>query len=287
MQPLTHAKYASRSLKRGEVYVPPPATVDPRELSRAGLDELLDASDSDLIRTLAARVNLGRIYGNAVCAAAGLDLKLAAAELADGQRKTLSDSMARLLSELLQGTGAYIWFSDSEGLSAWHEAGDNPLALDSASAGIDEFSPILLPFKDEELAVGIDSLCATFDAVFGAHDAIAYIRREEEKLVAAGTDEAEQSAKLTRRADQQRSAIERFETQAALTQELAKSVQDNWTHVDDLLSQVNGFIESDSWQSLEAKSGEIIWIDGDDAAKSRPDGLIVLEGRGGGFHGVA
>ena len=267
MQPLTHAKYASRSLKRGEVYVPPPATVDPRELSRSSLDELLDASDSDLIRTLAARVNLGRIYGNAVCAAAGLDLKLAAAELDDSQRMALSDSMARLLSELLKGNGAYIWFSDSEGLSAWHEAGDNPLALDSASAGIDEFSPIILPFKDEELAVGIDSLCAAFDAVFGAHDAIAYIRREEEKLVAAGTDEAEQSAKLTRRADQQRSAIERFETQAALTQELAKSVQDNWTHVDDLLSQVNGFIESDSWQSLEAKSGEIIWIDGVDAAK--------------------
>lgn len=267
IQPLTHAKYASRSLKRGEPYVPPPETVDPRELDRAGLNEILDESDHSMIRTLAARVNLGRIYGNAVCTAAGIELDEPADSLDDEQRQALSDTMKNLLSELADGAGSYLWFEDSAALDAWREAADDPMGRDSASSGIAEFSPIELPFMDAELQVGIENLSTAYDAVFGAHDAIAYIRREEEKLAAAGQDEEEQRAKLDRRASQQRSAIERFESQAALTQELAKSIQDNWTHVDDLLAQVNALIESEGWQTLDSKVSEVAWIDRVDPAK--------------------
>ena len=117
------------------------------------------------------------------------------------------------------------------------------------------------------MQVGIENLSAAYDAVFGAHDAVAYIRREEEKLAAAGEDEEEQRAKLDRRAEQQRSAIERFESQAVLTQVLAKSIQDNWTHVDDLLSQVNSLIENEGWQALDKKVGDVVWIERVDPAK--------------------
>ena len=267
IQPLTHAKYASRSLKSGENYTPPPATVDPRNLNRAELDELLDSSDHSLIRTLAARVNLGRIYGNAIATSAGIELDEPANSLDKEQRKDLGDSMKKLLAELTNGDCSYLWFTDIKSLDAWKEAADNPMARDSASVEIEEFSPIALPFMNTELMVEIESLSGAYDAIFGAHDAIAYIRREEEKLVAAGEDEEEQRAKLNRRAEQQKSAITRFESQAVLTQELAKSIQDNWTHVDDLLSQVNSFIEADSWQALESKTGEIVWIDRVEPAK--------------------
>ena len=47
-----------------------------------------------------------------------------------------------------------------------------------------------------------------------------FIRREEEKLVSIGQDEGEKKAKLERRADQQRTAIDRFISQAAINQEL-------------------------------------------------------------------
>ncbi len=267
IQPLTHAKYASRSLKSGENYTPPPATVDPRNLNQTELDELLDSSDHSLIRTLAARVNLGRIYGNAIATSAGIELDEPANSLDEEQRKDLGDSMKKLLAELANGDCSYLWFTDIKSLDAWKEAADNPMARDSASVEIEEFSPIALPFMNTELMVEIESLSGAYDAIFGAHDAIAYIRREEEKLVAAGEDEEEQRAKLNRRAEQQKSAITRFESQAVLTQELAKSIQDNWTHVDDLLSQVNSFIESDSWQALESKTGEIVWIDRVEPAK--------------------
>ncbi|MBC64904.1 MAG: hypothetical protein CMB15_04670, partial [Euryarchaeota archaeon] len=89
IQPLTHAKYASRSLKRGVKYIPPPAAVDPREINRVKLDKLLDESDDDLIRTLAARGNLGRIYGSAICASADLEENLKAKDLNYEQREIL------------------------------------------------------------------------------------------------------------------------------------------------------------------------------------------------------
>ena len=266
IQPLTHVKYASRSLKRGEQYIPPPETVDPRGLDRAELDTILDESNHSMIRTLAARVNLGRIYGNAVCTAAGIGLDEPADSLDEEQRQALSDAMTGLLEELSEGEGSYLWFEDSDGLMAWKEAED-PVNIDSASSGISEFSPIELPFMDSSMQVDIENLSAAYDAVFGAHDAIAYIRREEEKLAAVGEDEEEQRAKLDRRAVQQRSAIERFESQAILTQVLAKSIQDNWTHVDDLLSQVNSLIENEDWQALDRKVEDVAWIDRVDPAK--------------------
>lgn len=266
IQPLTHVKYASRSLKRGEQYIPPPETVDPRGLDRAELDTILDESNHSMIRTLAARVNLGRIYGNAVCTAAGIGLDEPADSLDEEQRQALSDAMTGLLEELSEGEGSYLWFEDSDGLMAW-KAAEDPVSIDSASSGISEFSPIELPFMDSSMQVDIENLSAAYDAVFGAHDAIAYIRREEEKLAAVGEDEEEQRAKLDRRALQQRSAIERFESQAILTQVLAKSIQDNWTHVDDLLSQVNSLIENEDWQALDRKVEDVAWIDRVDPAK--------------------
>ena len=193
LQPLTHAKYASRSLKRGEPYTPPPETLDPRGLDRNGLDNLLDNSDHSLIRTLAARANLGRIYGNAVCSAAEIDSNDPADSLDETQREVLSESMNKLLEELAEAKGAYIWFEDKEGLNSWKSAQDDPQERDSASGMIGEFSPINLPFMDSSLRAKIANLSEAYDVIFGAHDAIAYIRREEEKLAAAGEDDEEQS----------------------------------------------------------------------------------------------
>ena len=145
LQPLTHAKYASRALKRGEPYTPPPETLDPRGLDRNGLDNLLDNSDHSLIRTLAARANLGRIYGNAVCSAAKIDSDDPADSLEEAQREVLSKSMNKLLEELAEAQGAYIWFEDKEGLNSWKSAQDDPQERESASGMIGEFSPINLP----------------------------------------------------------------------------------------------------------------------------------------------
>ena len=266
IQPLTHAKYASRSLKRGVAYSPPPETVDPRNMDRSALDSLLDGSQHDLIRTLAARANFGRIYGSTACSIAGLEEKVDANSLDSGQRDALEGAIQSMLVELSEGDGAMMWMVDSDAKQAW-EATDNEADRDAASSGITEIAPIDLSYTDRSMAVGVASLSLAYDAVFGSHDAAAFIRREEDRLVESGEDEGEKQAKLDRRAAQQSAAIDRFHERAAITQELGKAIQDNWEHVDSLLAQFNDAVASDGWQGVADKIYDVPWIDNADPAK--------------------
>ena len=266
IQPLTHAKYASRSLKRGVAYSPPPETVDPRNMDRSALDSLLDGSEHDLIRTLAARANFGRIYGSTACSIAGLEEKVDANSLDSGQRDALEGAIQSMLVELSEGDGAMMWMVDSDAKQAW-EATDNEADRDIASSGITEIAPIDLSYTDGSMAVGVASLSLAYDAVFGSHDAAAFIRREEDRLVESGEDEGEKQAKLDRRAAQQSAAIDRFHERAAITQELGKAIQDNWEHVDSLLAQFNDAVASDGWQGVTDKIYDVPWIDSADPAK--------------------
>lgn len=266
IQPLTHAKYASRSLKKGVVYTPPPSILDPRTLSRQSLDEILDNSEHDLIRTLAARANLGRVYGRVACLKAGLDEKLDSEKLSSDQRDSLGGAIKGMLEDLSGGNGGRMWLSDSESMKGWLSA-DNESERDSVSSGIIEFSPIELPFMDPELQVQVPTLSKSYDSVFGSHDAAAFIRREEERLVESGDSESEESARLDRRASQQMSAIERFKEKAAITQELGKAIEENWEHVDSILQQLNSAVKDQGWHEVAGKAFEVAWIDSVNPAK--------------------
>ena len=266
IQPLTHAKYASRSLKKGVAYAPPPETVDPREMDRSALDALLDGSNHDLIRTLAARANFGRIYGSTACSIAGLEEKIDADSLDSDQRDSLEGAIQSMLTELSEGDGAMMWMVDSDSMQAW-QAADNEAARDAASSGITEIAPFDLAYTDSGMMVEVASLSMAYDAVFGSHDAAAFIRREEELLVESGEDEGVKQAKLDRRAAQQRSAIDRFHERAAITQELGKAIQDNWEHVDSLLAQFNDAVASDGWEGVMDRIHDVPWIDNADPAR--------------------
>ena len=266
IQPLTHAKYASRSLKKGVAYAPPPETVDPREMDRSALDALLDGSDHDLIRTLAARANFGRIYGSTACSIAGLEEKIDADSLDSDQRDSLEGAIQSMLTELSEGDGAMMWMVDSDSMQAW-QAADNEAARDAASSGITEIAPFDLAYTDSGMMVEVASLSMAYDAVFGSHDAAAFIRREEELLVESGEDEGVKQAKLDRRAAQQRSAIDRFHERAAITQELGNAIQDNWEHVDSLLAQFNDAVASDGWEGVMDRIHDVPWIDNADPAR--------------------
>ena len=266
IQPLTHAKYASRSLKKGVAYAPPPETVDPREMDRSALDALLDGSNHDLIRTLAARANFGRIYGSTACSIAGLEEKIDADSLDSDQRDSLEGAIQSMLTELSEGDGAMMWMVDSDSMQAW-QAADNEAARDAASSGITEIAPFDLAYTDSGMMVEVASLSMAYDAVFGSHDAAAFIRREEELLVDSGEDEGVKQAKLDRRAAQQRSAIDRFHERAAITQELGNAIQDNWEHVDSLLAQFNEAVASDGWEGVMDRIHDVPWIDNADPAR--------------------
>ena len=267
IRPLTHAKYASRSLKKGEIYSPPPEAVDPRNLNRASLDRILDGSDHALIRTLASRANLGRVYGSAACSISGIDEETQANSLSVEQRNSLEGALTEMLGSLDEGEGGNIWLSDAESKASWVDS-DNESERDLSAAGIVEFSPISLPSMNEEMRVGVSSLSHAYDFIFGSHDAAAFIRREEEKLIETGERAEDESSKLSRRASQQEKAIERFNQRAVITQELGKSIQDNWEHVDSILAQLSAAVEKRGWQGVAEIAHEVVWVDSVNPSKN-------------------
>ena len=66
-------------------------------MNRDVLDSLLDGSEHNLIRTLAARANLGRIYGSTACSIAGIEEDVAANSLDSTQRDSLESAIDSML----------------------------------------------------------------------------------------------------------------------------------------------------------------------------------------------
>ena len=268
VRPLTHAKYSSRSIKKGEKYTPPPAAIDPRNITISNLEHILEDSDHELIRTLASRVNLGRIYGSALCSIAGISEEVPSKSLSVEERGSIFEALKKMLGDLDKGSGANIWLYDLESLNLWKKA-DDESGRDSASSGIIQFSPIDLPSMDSSLKISVPTLSDAYDFIFGSHDAAAFIRREEEKLVESGSRAEDEGSKLARRANQQKLAIEKFKQRAAITQELGRAIQENWEHVDSIIYQLNDAVVTKGWQQIAEIIHEIEWIDSVDPASQR------------------
>tara|TARA_B100001559_G_scaffold64213_1_gene51956 strand:+ start:397 stop:2571 length:2175 start_codon:yes stop_codon:yes gene_type:complete len=259
IQPLTHAKYSTRSLKRGFEYSPPPEAFNPRKMERKDLEKLLHNSEHDLIRTLAVRASFGSLYGSIACANANLDENIISNSMTEEQIDLLEESIKNMINELKDKNNTKIWMRDDDSLKKWNESTDIEEKEDLMPL-IEEIAPINVPYLDLELSSKLETLSSGFDIIYGMHDAAAFIRREEEKLIQSGNDEGERRAKLERRSEQQKSAIDKFLQRAAINQEIGKSIQEHWSHVNNILDQFNTAIENENWQSIENKIEKIPWI---------------------------
>ena len=255
IQPLTSTEYASRTLKRGANYEWPPSQVDPRELTEHVLSEILNSSDSDIVRTLAAKANLGRGYANAVCTKIGINPNLPVKELEKSQHTQILNELSNLLSGINDST-AYAWVKDLESLEKIQNgvsAGDIPPFL--------EVAPVILSHLDSKLRIEYASLSSAADTWWGAHDAAAYARREMEKMIEAGDAEETVGSQLGRRAVQQEGAIESFQKKAEKTQTKAQAITDNYVHVDQILQQIRSAIEVKGWEEVRSSLKGIEWIE--------------------------
>ena len=254
IQPLTSTEYASRILKRGEIYEWPPAQVDPREIDSEDIAKILNSSEADLVRTLAAKVNLGRGYANAICSRVGIEPSLPAKEITPSQ----CDTILKELSDLLQGIegeSAFAWAKDAESLEKINQEetpGEIPPFL--------EVAPVDLAHLQLDLRIDFQSISEAADRWWGAHDASAYARREMEKMVELGEAEETAGSQLGRRAEQQEGAIEAFQIKAEKSQQKAQSIIDNYDHVNEILEQVRSAIQTKGWEDVKASVKEIKWI---------------------------
>jgi predicted ribosome quality control (RQC) complex YloA/Tae2 family protein len=100
IRPLIKQEWASRMIKSGELYQPPPSQTNPLHLSKEEFHELLSNSSKDLVRTLATSVNLSGMYAEELCKRAGVEKTLKAKEIDSATTNKLYDELQQLLSML-------------------------------------------------------------------------------------------------------------------------------------------------------------------------------------------
>ena len=269
IQPLTNVKYAKRVLKRGENYEFPPAQVDPRTLTVEELAPLLAASDADIVRTLASRANLAGAYAEAICGIAEISVDRMAVDLDDDEIADLVSGLHSLTQKLDRGEGGLVILSPAA-KAPLQESGNNPLALDAVfEEHAREALPFALPANENDFTIEFPNLAAAVDAWKGGWDATAMARRQQEKAAQMVDDrqQRDDGSSLERRLVQQERAIIGFEAKGESQQQLGILIQENWGHIDTLLTQTLSAIEADGWDNIRGKVRDIEWIESLDPAK--------------------
>ncbi len=101
VQPLTSHTWKHRDVRARKKFLFPPPVPDPFKLSPEDLLKSLSSSDTDLIRTLATRLNTGGRYGEEICARSGIDRRIKAADLEIDGVRTIIKSMTEMREELV------------------------------------------------------------------------------------------------------------------------------------------------------------------------------------------
>tara|TARA_B100001093_G_scaffold181824_1_gene174472 strand:+ start:29456 stop:31630 length:2175 start_codon:yes stop_codon:yes gene_type:complete len=265
IQPLTHASYAGRTLKKGIVYQPPPEAVDPYQLTVEALQQMFEHSDRDLVSTLGGKVNLGATHANAVCSLAGIEPNI---DTQNADASKIHQALNTLLNDLDASQNGYIVLKKNDQMDVESlEQQASEFAPDGLrdrfyEQHAAEATPTLLPSHTGMATVEFPSLCFAVDAWKGAHDAMALARREAEKLdiAAPGRGHSTDVERLERRKNQQEKALEGFSKKIEKQQLLGHTIQNNWTHVESLLTQMNQAIEQKGWKQVKKDSKQVPWI---------------------------
>jgi predicted ribosome quality control (RQC) complex YloA/Tae2 family protein len=263
IQPLTHASYAGRTLKKGVEYTPPPPAMDPYLLNESSLQELLNESDRDLVSTLGGKVNLGATHANAVCAVAKHEPNSSTQE---ADASAVYSALHQLLTQLDNSeTGHLVLKLKEEDTATWNQF-YQALGVAEQEAWLAERSveatPILLPQHGDMTQVSFPSLCQAIDTWKGVHDAHALQRREEERFEQAGPGRGQSTEveRLERRKAQQEKALGGFSDKIEKQQRLGHLIQEHWGHVEGLLEQTKEAVERDGWSTVRKAIKSIDWI---------------------------
>tara|TARA_B100000003_G_scaffold204515_1_gene216554 strand:- start:113 stop:2278 length:2166 start_codon:yes stop_codon:yes gene_type:complete len=271
IQPLTHASYSGRTIKKGETYIPPPAAIDPNNLTLESLEEAFAESDRDLVSTLGGKINLGGIYANAVCEHAGLEPN---SSTEDADAANVLKSLQHFLKQLNSSQIGHLILKPTK------EYNEDVLKTITAMETLDaksstmlretatEATPLLLPSHAGKIAYSCSNLCSAIDAWKGHHDANALARREQEKLDAAapGRGHSTEVEKLERRMKQQEQALEGFAKKIEKQQAIGHAIQEHWTHVETILQQAREAVQKQGWKPVLKGLKENPWVDSGNAA---------------------
>ena len=186
--PLMHQSWATREVRPGAEWVPPPARADPATFSREDFMARVRGSNADAVRTLATEVNLGGAFAQEVCAKAGVPKNKPVAELSEGECDALLDALRALMTRVEHGEL-------------------DPVVVKRGEDKVD-VSPFPLSSHEGLELVRYPTFHEALDAYFGKAVTVERVDPRIKKL-------EEEKAKVQRMLDAQVAALSKFELQEA------------------------------------------------------------------------
>lgn len=102
VQPLTSHTWKHRDVRAKRPFVFPPPVPNPLEMDSEGLLAILRGSNTDLVRTLATKLNMGGVYSEEVCVRADVGKSKKATDISPEESERILGSIRALGDEILQ-----------------------------------------------------------------------------------------------------------------------------------------------------------------------------------------
>ena len=234
---LIHKTMRDRSVRPGETYVMPKERFDPTSSPFEQFSEIMGASTSDTVRTLATGASLGGQYAEEVCALSGIPKNKPVAELTDDDVRKLWDSMKDLVSRILEKPSP-ILYKDEEG-------------------SIIDITPTDLRIYEGKERTEYPTLSSAIDVLMES-----LAETEERNYVDP------ELQKLQRRIDKQTETIEGYREDAESLRVKADAIYANYQQVNELLEVLKTQSARLTWDKLKEGAMKIPFVESIDPSKN-------------------
>lgn len=221
LQPMKPVSFRDRTLRRGEIYELPPQ-MSPLDVSPGDLTGIFSGSDSDVVRTLATRLNMGGVLAEEVCLRSGIDKATPASEMLD--------------PEMLHAAMDKVFGPISEGKL-------EPQVVVKEGRNIDVLPFGLMRYQGFETRK-LDSFNQALDEYFSAGIEVAA------KKVAV---EQKKEGVLERRLRQQQQAIEKFTKQQGEFKEKGELLYAHYQSVEEILNIITEARQRLGWDEIRSR----------------------------------
>ncbi|MDY6958449.1 MAG: ribosome rescue protein RqcH [Halobacteriota archaeon] len=226
MLPMKHMTFTDRKIKKGEYYQFPISKKSPMEITEDELSLIFEESNSDVIRTLASRLNLGGMYAEEICLRAGIEKNRPSKEIAKEELSLIHRKLIELTDPIKEGKL-------------------EPQVILKEGQNIDAI-PLELEFYRENEKEKFGSFNEALDEFFS--------KKTIEEIIEESTKVSDEGkGKLERRIDQQRSAIEKFRKEIASCDMKAEKIYENYNTIEDIIGTISGAREKGySWSEIKS-----------------------------------
>ncbi|CAD6495003.1 MAG: hypothetical protein EMLJLAPB_01089 [Candidatus Argoarchaeum ethanivorans] len=219
--PLKSINYKDRAIRGGQIYELPQPQLNPQTVTVEELAGIFAASNTDVVRTLATRLNLGGVLSEEVCLRAGVDKSTSATKMSYEYCEKIYSALLDLMLPL--SANKFV-----------------PQVVKQDGVNIDVLPFELEQYKDFE-KIYFSSVNDALDEYYG--------KSEIKKIV---TPQKTRQGLYVRRLAQQEASLEKFNKQEEKLTSTGELLYAEYCLIDDILTTIRGAREKEySWEYIK------------------------------------